>query len=138
MNDDPNPAGLHRLITEQMADALIYADRNGIIRVWNSAAEALFGFPAAAAIGQSLDLIIPERLRAAHWTGFDRALANGATRLGRRAMLTRAQNQAGETIYVEMSFAVVADPATGVLGSVAVARDGTARRELELARRAAS
>ena len=59
MNDDPNPAGLHRLITGQMADALIYADRNGIIRVWNSAAEALFGFPAAAAFGLSLDLIIP-------------------------------------------------------------------------------
>ncbi|MFT3759764.1 PAS domain S-box protein [Thauera sp.] len=138
MDDDPNLANLHHLITGQMADALIYADCDGIIRVWNAAAEALFGFPAPAAIGQSLDLIIPEKLRAAHWTGYDRALAAGATRLGRRAMLTRALNQAGQTIYVEMSFAVVADPAKGVLGSVAVARDGTTRRELELARRAAS
>lgn len=136
--DDLKPADLHRLVTEQMADALIYADRDGIIRVWNSAAEALFGFSAAEAIGQSLDLIIPERLRAAHWAGFERAMASGATRLGHRALLTRAQNPAGEKIYVEMSFAVVADPVAGVLGSVAVARDGSARRELEVARRAAS
>ncbi|MDT3670110.1 MAG: PAS domain S-box protein [Aromatoleum sp.] len=129
MNPDPSSA-LHRLIAEQMGDALIYADREGVIREWNAGAEALFGYPKAEAVGRSLDLIIPERLRAAHWAGFDRAMQNGATKHGRRALLTRSMNHAGETIYVEMTFAVVAD-AGRVLGSVAIARDGTRRREDE-------
>jgi len=121
---------LCRLIVEQMGDALIYADREGVIREWNAGAEALFGYPKAEAIGQSLDLIIPERLRAAHWAGFERAIQSGATKFGRRALLTRSMNRTGETIYVEMTFAVVAE-AGRVLGSVAIARDATRRREDE-------
>ena len=122
---------LPRLVIEHTADAVIYADRDGTIRIWNAAAEALFGFPRAAAIGQRLDLIIPERLRAAHWEGFHRAVASGRTRLGGRAMITRSLNAAGATIYVEMSFALVCDDDGAVLGSVAVARDATQRREDE-------
>lgn len=120
-----------RLLVEQTADAIIYADREGRIRIWNAAAEALFGFPRAKAIGQSLDLIIPERLRAAHWEGFHRAVASGRTRLGGRAVITRSVSAAGATIYVEMSFALVSDERGEVLGSVAVARDATQRREAE-------
>ncbi|MCK9986258.1 MAG: hypothetical protein AzoDbin1_02730 [Azoarcus sp.] len=120
-----------RLLVEQTADAIIYADREGRIRIWNAAAEGLFGFPRAKAIGQSLDLIIPERLRAAHWEGFHHAVASGRTRLGGRAVITRSANAAGATIYVEMSFALVSDERGDVLGSVAVARDATQRREAE-------
>lgn len=127
-SDVPDIAGL---LVEQTADAIIFADREGRIRIWNAAAEALFGFPRTAAIGQSLDLIIPERLRAAHWEGFHRAVANGHTRLGGRAVITRSVNAAGVTIYVEMSFALVSDDGGEVLGSVAVARDATQRREAE-------
>ncbi len=54
-------------ILEQIADAVIYADRGGIIRRWNRGAEAVFGFSAAEAIGQNLDLIVPAHLQAAHW-----------------------------------------------------------------------
>lgn len=129
MNADAS-SDLHRLLAEQMGDALIYADCDGVIREWNAGAEALFGYPKAEALGQSLDLIIPERLRAAHWAGFDRAIQSGATKHGRRALLTRSINRAGETIYVEMTFAVIAD-AVRVLGSVAIARDGSRRREDE-------
>lgn len=125
------PHELERLILEQMGDALIYADRDGIIRGWNAAAQALFGYAKDEALGQSLDIIIPERLRAPHWDGFHRAMASGATRHGRRALLTRAVDRAGATLYVEMSFAVVVSAAQEVLGAVAVARDGTRRREDE-------
>lgn len=135
MNDN-TPLELGRLITEQMADALIYADTAGVIRQWNAAAEALFGYSREQAIGQSLDLIIPERLRAAHWAGFNRAMALGTTRLHGRATVTRALTQAGESIYVEMSFAVVTDPNAKAIGSVAVARDATQRRQEESALRA--
>ena len=122
---------ISRLLVEQAADAVIFADRDGTIRVWNAAAEALFGFPRAEAIGRGLDLIIPDRLRAAHWEGFHRAVCSGRTRLGGRAVITRSVHATGATIYVEMSFALVADEQGGVLGSVAVARDATQRREQE-------
>lgn len=120
-----------RRLVEQAADAVIFADRDGNIRIWNAAAEALFGFSRAQAIGQSLDLIIPDRLRAAHWEGFHRAVATGQTRLGGRAVITRSVNAAGATIYVEMSFALVSDERGEILGSVAVARDATQRRDDE-------
>ncbi|MCC4116001.1 PAS domain-containing protein [Aromatoleum toluclasticum] len=126
-----NATDISRFIVEQTSDAIIFADREGRIRVWNAAAEALFGFPRTEAIGQSLDLIIPERLRAAHWEGFHRAVASGRTRLGGRAVITRSLNAAGATIYVEMSFALVSDERGEVVGSVAVARDATQRREEE-------
>ncbi|MCB1913492.1 MAG: PAS domain S-box protein [Rhodocyclaceae bacterium] len=126
-------AALSHHVLAQLADALIFADCEGRIRVWNGAAEALFGFPASAAIGQSLDLIIPERLRAAHWDGFNRAVAARQTRLAGKAVMTRATTAAGAAIYVEMSFALVCDSRGEVLGSVAVARDATERRARERA-----
>lgn len=118
---------IYRFIVEQMADAIIYADTEGIIRGWNAAAEALFGYPRGEITGQKLDLIIPERLRAAHWTGFDRAMARGATQHGGRAIVTRSLTSAGNTIYVEMSFAVVTDGEGKTIGAVAMARDATQR-----------
>jgi len=119
------------LILEQMAEAIIYSDRDGIIRRWNRAAEAMLGYRAAEALGQSLDLIIPEHLRAAHWRGFNTAIASGATRLHGRPTVTRALHASGRKLYVEMSFALVFDEHSVVLGSVAAARDVTERIERE-------
>ncbi|BAL23901.1 PAS domain S-box protein [Azoarcus sp. KH32C] len=124
-------------ILEQMAEALIYSDRDGIIRRWNRAAETMFGHPASDALGQSLDLIIPENLRAAHWRGFDAAMKSGATRLHGRPTLTRALHRSGSRLYVEMSFALVTDETGKAIGSVAVARDVTDRVEREKAARGA-
>jgi len=125
-------------IIDQMAEALIFADRQGVIGRWNRAAAELFGYPADQALGRSLDLIIPAPLRPAHWRGFDAAMAQGRTRLGGRPTLTRAQHADGRRLYVEMSFALVCDDAGTPLGSVAVARDVTARVEREKAAAAAA
>ncbi|WP_427911450.1 PAS domain S-box protein [Ramlibacter sp. MMS24-I3-19] len=122
------------LILEQTTDAVIYADRQGTIARWNQAAASLFGHSAAEAVGQSLDLIIPEHLRAAHWKGFDAAMASGTGRLAGRPAMTRAVRKDGGKLYVEMTFAVVRDDAGTVLGSVAIARDATER--MQQARRA--
>ena len=116
-----------RHILHGTPDALIYADRQGVIRAWNPGAEAVFGFSAAEALGQSLDLIIPERLRAAHWHGFRRAMASGATSHGAQVRTTRGTHRDGRKLYVDMSFGVVKDEAGTVLGSVAMARDVTER-----------
>jgi PAS domain S-box-containing protein len=126
---------LAQAILEQAADAVIFADRGGVIRLWNRAATALFGFTGEEALGTSLDLIIPEHLRPAHWAGFRRAIESGTTRLGGRPTLTRALHKSGKRLYVDMSFALVRDPGGRIAGSVAIARDATARYEEEKARR---
>ena len=69
---------LCRRLVEDSPDAIIFADREGRIRLWNRGAEAMFGFPAAEALGRSLDLIIPENLRARHSEGYRRVMAGGA------------------------------------------------------------
>ena len=120
-------------IVEQTTDALVYSDAAGVIRRWNEAAARVFGFGAGEAIGQSLDLIIPEHLRAAHWNAFHKALGSGSTRLAGRPALTRAVHKDGRRLYVEMTFAVVKDDAGQVVGSVAIARDVTERVEKERA-----
>ena len=119
---------LHASIVACMADAVIFSDRDGVVRVWNAAAERLFGFTAAEAIGQTMEVIIPERLRAAHWRGFEAAMATGQLRLSGRPTVTRAVHKDGRRLYIEMSFAVVlADE--GIVGATAVARDVTDREE---------
>ncbi|MDH5538031.1 MAG: PAS domain S-box protein [Rhizobacter sp.] len=124
---------LGELIVDQMAEALVYANREGVIERWNAGAAAMFGYSAAEALGQRLDMMIPEHLRAAHWRGFDAAIANGSTRLGGRPTVTRGQHKSGQKLYVEMSFALVSDADGAVLGSVAVARDVTERVERDKA-----
>ena len=125
---------LAEAILDQVADAVICADRSGAIIRWNRACTALFGFSAEEALGQSLDLIIPEHLRAAHWSGFDAAMTKGALKLQGRPTLTRALHKSGRRLYVEMTFALLKDDAQSeMLGAVAVARDVTDRVERERA-----
>ena len=113
---------------------VIYADRSGAVIRWNRAAAALFGFSAEEMLGQSLDRIIPEHLRAAHWGGFNAAMTKGVMKLQGRPTLTRALHKSGRKLYVEMTFGIVKGDAEGcVLGSVAMARDVTERVERERA-----
>ena len=95
-------------LVEQSPDAMIFADREGAIRLWNRAAEALFGYAAAEVLGGSLDVIIPERLRGAHWAGYRRAITTGETKYGNRVLTTRSARKDGARLYVELSFALTA------------------------------
>jgi PAS domain S-box-containing protein len=134
-----NRSKLDEMIIDQVADAVIYANRSGAIVRWNRASTALFGYSQQQAIGASLDLIIPEHLRAAHWKGFHAAIASGAMKLQGRPTLTRARHKSGRKLYVEMTFAIVKSDAEGeVIGSVAMARDVTERVERERAASRAS
>lgn len=134
----PDTSKLDEAIVEHMAEAVIYANREGKIERWNTAAAQMFGFSTAEAMGQSLDLMIPEPLRAAHWRGYNAAIESGSLRLNGRATLTRGLHQSGRKLYIEMSFSLVRDVTNRVLGSVAVARDVTERIESEKAARAAA
>jgi PAS domain S-box-containing protein len=101
---------------------MIFADREGVIRSWDAGAEAIFGYAASEAIGKSLDLIIPEHLRAAHWRGYEQAIAAGRTRSDGKPMITRATHKDGSKLYVELGFRIVNDDSAGVLGALATAR----------------
>lgn len=114
-------------LVDQLPVSVIVADREGRICVWNRASEALFGFSAAEAIGQNLDLIVPERLRKAHWEGFDRSLASGTTKYAGQVMVTRATHKDGRKLYVEFSFGMLKDAGGAVTAVMAVGRDGTER-----------
>ena len=127
-------SSLAESILEHIADAVIYADDTGTIMRWNHAAAALFGYSAAEALGQNLDLIVPEHLRAAHWRGFEAAVTSGVMKLQGRPTVTRARHQTGRKLYVEMTFALVKGEAEGpARGAVAVARDVTERIEQQRA-----
>ncbi|MDE1943230.1 MAG: PAS domain S-box protein [Betaproteobacteria bacterium] len=123
------PLPLYRGLMEQAPDAMIYADRAGKIRFWNRAAETLFGWASDEALGQSLDLIIPERLRAAHWAGYDQAVSSGAMHHAGRAMTTRSVHSNGSKLYVELSFALLKDDSGQVLGALAIGRVVTAQHD---------
>jgi PAS domain S-box-containing protein len=114
-------------ILRSMPEALIYCNREGIIEIWNSGAEKAFGWTAAEAVGQSLDLIIPERMRKAHWDGFNQAIARGGVKPGRTSMITRSLHKTQEFVYVDVSFEMVRDESGQIIGSMAIGRDATAR-----------
>ncbi len=126
MPADLAAADLERLL-EQAPDAVIFADTQGVVRYWNAAAERIFGHAASEATGQSLDLIVPEQFREAHWEGFERALQEGETKYAGQALPTRSQRADGEQIYVELSFAILRGDDGTVTGALAHARDITAR-----------
>jgi len=118
---------LFQAIVEQAPDAIIFADRDGAIQVWNHGAETVFGYAAAEVLGKSLDVIIPERLRHAHWAGFNRAIDTGQTKHGNRVLTTRSNHKDGSKLYVDLSFGLVRDGDGALTGALAVGRDCTAR-----------
>jgi PAS domain S-box-containing protein len=128
MNLDPDR--LARALLAGMADALIVADADGAIRFWNAGAERLFGFSESEALGQSLDIIIPERLRARHWSGFEATMRTGKSRYGAGEILSvPALRKDGARISVEFTVVALHDDTGRMEGIAAIMRDATARFE---------
>ena len=123
-------ARLGDTILNTAADAILATDREGIIRFWNPGAVRIFGFTAEQAIGASLDLIIPERLRKRHWDGYERVMATGSTRYGAGDVLAvPAVTEGGRQISVEFTIILLQDSEQRVSGLAAILRDVTARFE---------
>jgi PAS domain S-box-containing protein len=118
---------LYEAVVEQAPAAIIFADAAGVIRLWNHGAETVFGYAAAEVVGANLDVIIPERLRAAHWAGFDNALASGVTKYAGRILTTRSVHKDGRKLYVDLSFALLKNADGTIAGAIAMARDATER-----------
>jgi PAS domain S-box-containing protein len=121
-------------------DGVLVADRDGIIRYWNAGCERIFGFSAADAQGQSLDIIIPENLRARHWQGWQQTIRTGATRYGAGDLLSvPALRNDGTRVSVEFSILPFHADDGSIVGMGAIMRDVTKRfDELKALRRAAA
>jgi len=121
---------LAKAVLSTGSDAIVAADRDGIIRFWNPGAERIFGFTPEEANGASLDIIIPERLRQRHWDGYDHVLRGGESRYGHGDLLSvPAIRKDGASISVEFTIAPMRDESGELTGLVATMRDVTKRFE---------
>jgi PAS domain S-box-containing protein len=114
-------------IVEDSQVAIIFADRDGMIHLWNSGAEAMFGYRAEETVGQSLDLIVPERQRGRHWEGYHKVMATGVTKYGRELLAVPAVTKDGRRISIEFSIVLLRAPTGELLGAAAIMQDVTAR-----------
>lgn len=137
MPETPTKEWLEGSIVSASSDAIMFSDRDGIIRLWNSGAEKMFGFTAEEALGQSLDLIIPENLRGRHWDGYWRVMESGSSRYSADLLSAPALRKDGTRLSTEFSMVMVKDEAGRMLGVAAIIRDVSARwqREKELKER---
>ena len=126
-------------IVEKAADAIIFADKEGIIRLWNSGAESIFGYSADEALGNTLDLIVPEKLREKHWEGYRQVMETGVTKYGSELLAVPALNKDDSRISVEFTIVLLKDDAGRPQGTAAIMRDVTERwqKEMELKKRLA-
>jgi len=121
---------LAEAVLSARSDAIVAADAKGVIRFWNPGAERIFGYSRDEALGQSLDRIIPERLRQRHWDGFVRVMATGQSRYGESDVLAvPALRKDGTTISVEFTIVLLRDQAGAPIGIAAIMRDVTKRFE---------
>lgn len=131
---------LCRRLVAESRDAIIFVDTEGLIRLWNAGAEAMFGYRAGDMEGQSLDRIIPEPLRARHNEGFRRVMASGESRYAADLLAVPGLKKDGSRISLEFTITLIKDDAGQVLGAAAILRDVTRRwqREQEMKKRLAA
>ena len=117
-----------KAVLSTSSDAIIAADKEGIIRFWNPGAERLFGYAEGSAIGQSLDIIIPERLRKRHWKGYHRVIKSGKSRYGQGEVLAvPGIKKDGNAISIEFTIVPLRDEGGRLAGLAAILRDVTKR-----------
>ena len=122
-----------RIVAETL-DAVIYCDRSGTIRLWNAGAERIFGWTAEEAVGQNLDIIIPEKHRKVHWAGWERVMETGETKYGADPLAVPGLHKDGSTMSLEFSILLLADDTGYIEGIAAILRNVSRRwkREKEL------
>ena len=122
-----NQESIYQWIVESAPDAVVFSDQDGIIRVWNKGAEAIFGYSAEEAVGETLDIIVPEKMRERHWEGYFRVMKTGETRYGKDLLAVPGICKDGSRVSLEFSVALIRDEDGVLLGVLAVIRDVSAR-----------
>ncbi len=122
---------IYQQIIENSQDAILFADRDGIIELWNSGAAAIFGYNKEEVQGKSLDLIIPEKLRQRHWEGYHTVMKTGKSRYGKELLKVPAIRKDGTSISVEFTIMLVQNLKNEIMGTAAIIRDVTERWKQE-------
>jgi PAS domain S-box-containing protein len=120
-------------LANAIGDAVVISDAAGDITYWNPAATRMFGYTQEEALGKTLDVIIPERLRGRHWEGYHKTMATGQTRYGNDVLRVPAVDKAGRSLSIAFTVALLHSPQGELNGIVAVIRDETARFQEERA-----
>jgi PAS domain S-box-containing protein len=108
-------------------DAIVVCDPSGVITLWNPAAEYMFGFSQSEAMGQSLDLIIPERLRARHWEGYRKTMETGKTKYGHDLLRVPGLHKNGRSMSIAFTVALLTSADNSITGIASIMRDETAK-----------
>jgi PAS domain S-box-containing protein len=116
-----------RALVEAVGDAVIASDASGAITLWSPGAERMFGYTEAEALGRSLDLITPERLRQRHWDGYHKSMDTGTTKYGNDLLRVPAVHKDGRAMSIAFTVAMLFTPERKVSAIVAVIRDETQR-----------
>lgn len=112
---------------DAIGDAVVVCDRAGVVTYWNPAAERMFGHSRGEAMGQRMDMIIPERLRKRHWEGYDKSMETGTTKYGHDVLRVPAVDKAGRAMSIAFTVCMLYDAAGKVTACASVIRDETAR-----------
>jgi len=121
---------LGKAILSTQSDAIVAADKDGMIAFWNPGAERIFGYSSAEALGQSLDIIIPTRLRRRHWDGYRRVMDGAESRYGHGDLLAvPGITKDGRSISLEFTIVPLSSGSDGLIGLAAIMRDVTKRFE---------
>lgn len=121
----------YQQLVTAIGDAVVISGTDGNITLWNPAAERMFGFTEEEALGKSLDVIIPERLRGRHWEGYQKTMATGETRYGNDVLRVPAVHKDGRALSIAFTVALLYAPDKTLTGIVAVIRDETSRFQEE-------
>ena len=127
---------LAKAVVSASPEAIVVTDADGLIQLWNDGAARMFGYSAGDAVGESLDLIIPVKLRDRHWKGYRQTMATGTTRYGDTLLSVPATHKDGHRLSIEFSVALLRDDADAIVGISAIMREVSERREAERALRA--
>ena len=127
----PDTEMIYRQIIENSHDAILFSNLDGIIDLWNSGAEEIFGYKKEEAVGKSLDLIIPEKLRQRHWEGYHKVMETGESRYGKELLKVPAIQKDGTSISVEFTIMLVRNLRNEIIGTAAIIRDVTERWKQE-------
>jgi PAS domain S-box-containing protein len=114
-------------LVEAVGDAVVASDAGGAITLWNPAAQRMFGFTEKEALGQSLDIIIPQRQQQRHWDGYQKTMATGQTKYGNDVLRVPAVHKDGHSLSIAFTVALLYTPDKKVSAIVAVIRDETTR-----------
>ncbi len=124
--DPPAALDLGQLLAA-VGDAVVVTDPDSRVLFWNPASTRMFGYTEQEAIGQALDMIIPERLRPRHNEGYAHTMRTGVTKYGTTLLRVPAVHKDGSAMSIAFTVALLNGADGHPVAIAAVIRDETIR-----------